>query len=134
MIFFLNEKNQSFRLISIYQSSNSSNRFVNGAGEGTWTTKSLNNQERIVLEYYVVYDFNDNIIAYCNDLDELSIFVNRRKKELKYRFKNKDIFYVQVPKILKIYKFNWGGRTSIFCMLFFIMKGECNKWESLKLH
>lgn len=86
------------------------------------------------MEYYVVYDFNDNIIAYCNDLDELSIFVNRRKKELKYRFKNKDIFYVQVPKILKIYKFNWGGRTSIFCMLFFIMKGECNKWESLKLH
>lgn len=58
------------------------------------------------MEYYVVYDFNDNIIAYCNDLDELSNFVNRRKKELKYRFKNKDIFYVQVPKILKIYKFN----------------------------
>ena len=58
------------------------------------------------MDYYVIYDINDNLIAYCNDLDELSIFINRRKRELKYRFKNKDICYVQVPKLLKIYKFN----------------------------
>lgn len=57
------------------------------------------------MEYYVIYDVNDNVIALCEDLDELSKFVNRRKKELKYRFKNKDIYYIEVPKILKIYKF-----------------------------
>lgn len=60
------------------------------------------------MEYYVIYDKNDNLIALCEDLDELSKFVNRRKKELKYRFKNKDIFYIQVPNLLKIYKFSWG--------------------------
>lgn len=58
------------------------------------------------MEYYVIYDKNDNLIALCEDLDELSKFVNRRKKELKYRFKNKDIFYIQVPNLLKIYKFS----------------------------
>ncbi len=58
------------------------------------------------MEYYVIYDNNDNLIALCEDLDELSKFVNRRKRELKYRFKNKDIFYIQVPNLLKIYKFN----------------------------
>ena len=60
------------------------------------------------MEYYVIYDVNDNIIALCEDLDELSKFVNRRKKELKYRLKNKNIYYIEVPKILKIYKFSWG--------------------------
>lgn len=58
------------------------------------------------MEYYVIYDINDNIIALCEDLDELSKFVNRRKKELKYRLKNKSIYYIEVPKILKIYKFS----------------------------
>jgi len=64
-----------------------------------------NNQERIILEYYVIYDKNDNLLAYCENLDELSKFVNRRKKELKYRFKDKNIFNIQVPVLLKIYKF-----------------------------
>lgn len=59
-----------------------------------------------LLEYFVIYDKNDNIIALCEDLDELSKFVNRRKKELKYRFKNKNLFYIQVPNLLKIYKFS----------------------------
>lgn len=59
------------------------------------------------MEYYVIYDKNDNLIAYCENLDELSKFVNRRKKELKYRFKNRDLFNVQVPNLLKIYKFSW---------------------------
>lgn len=57
------------------------------------------------MEYYVIYDKNDNIIALCENLDELSLFVNRRKKELKYRFKTKDIYYIEVPALLKIYKF-----------------------------
>lgn len=58
------------------------------------------------MDYYVVYDKDDNIIALCYDLDELSKFVNRRKKELKYRFKDRDMYYIQVPNLLKIYKFS----------------------------
>lgn len=58
------------------------------------------------MEYYVIYDKDDNLIAYCENIDELSNFVNRRKRELKYRFKDKNIFNIQVPHLLKIYKFN----------------------------
>lgn len=58
------------------------------------------------MEYYVIYDKNDNLIAYCENIEELSNFVNRRKRELKYRFKNKNVFNIQVPNLLKIYKFN----------------------------
>lgn len=58
------------------------------------------------MEYYVIYDKNDNVVALCEDLEELSIFVNRRKKELKYRFKNRKIYCIEVPVLLKIYKFN----------------------------
>lgn len=58
------------------------------------------------MDYYVVYDKDDNIIALCDDLDELSKFVNRRKKELKYRFKDRNMYYIQVPNLLKIYKFS----------------------------
>lgn len=63
------------------------------------------------MNYYVVYDKDDNIIALCDDLDELSKFVNRRKKELKYRFKDRDMYYIQVPNLLKIYKFSWGEKN-----------------------
>lgn len=58
------------------------------------------------MDYYVIYDKNDNLIAFCENLDELSEFVNRRKKELKYRLKNKNKYYIQVPNLLKIYKFS----------------------------
>lgn len=57
------------------------------------------------MEYYVIYDLNDSVISYCDNLDELSVFVNRRRRELKYRFKNKNIVYIQSPIVLKIYKF-----------------------------
>ena len=69
------------------------------------------------MEYYVVYDLNDSIVSYCDNLEELSIFVNRRKKELKYRFKYKDIVYIQSPIVLKIYRFlDWfmNYRSKIF--------------------
>ena len=59
----------------------------------------------MIMEYFVVYDLYDNILAYCDDYEELSKCVNRRKKELKYRFKNKDMLFVQLPFVLKIYKF-----------------------------
>lgn len=55
--------------------------------------------------YFVIYDLNDNIIAYIDDLVELSIFVNRPIRELRYRFKLKDTFQIQSPKVYNIYKF-----------------------------
>ena len=58
------------------------------------------------MEYYVIYDKDDNLVAYCENIEELSIFVNRRKKELKYRFKSTNIFNIQVPRLLRIYKYN----------------------------
>lgn len=58
------------------------------------------------MEYYVIYDKNDNVIAYCDNIDELSEFVNRSKKELKYRFKKTNLFKIQIPTLLKIYKFS----------------------------
>ena len=58
------------------------------------------------MEYYVIYDKNDNLVAYCENIDELAKFVNRRKRELKYRFKNKSLFNIEKPNIFRIYKFN----------------------------
>ncbi len=58
------------------------------------------------MEYYVIYDKNDNIVALCEDLEELSKFVNRRKKELKYRLKNANTYCIEIPILLKIYKFS----------------------------
>ena len=83
------------------------------------------------MEYYVIYDKDDNIIAYCEDIDELSKFVNRRKKELKYRFKNKNIFNIEVPNLLRIYKYNWGERdekTSFKILYYF-----CNYFNFFKI-
>ena len=40
-----------------------------------------------ILEYYVIYDLNDNVVAYIDTLDELATFTNLRKKQLKYKLK-----------------------------------------------
>ena len=58
------------------------------------------------MEYYVIYDKDDNLVAYCENIEELSNFVNRRKRELKYRFKDRNVFNIQVPTLFKIYKFS----------------------------
>ncbi len=58
------------------------------------------------MEYYVIYDLKDNVIAYINTLEELSIFTKLRKKQLKYKLKNKDfIYYTYENTYRKIYKF-----------------------------
>ena len=58
------------------------------------------------MEYYVIYDLKDNVIAYINTLEELSIFTKLRKKQLKYKLKNKDfIYYIYENTYRKIYKF-----------------------------
>ncbi len=55
--------------------------------------------------YFVIYDKNDNIIAYIDNIDDLALFVNRRKKQLKYKFKTRNCVYIQDKHLLKIYKF-----------------------------
>lgn len=73
------------------------------------------------MEYYVIYDKDDNLVAYCENIEELSNFVNRRKRELKYRFKDRNVFNIQVPTLFKIYKFSWGVVPRLFlCYLLFI--------------
>ncbi len=58
------------------------------------------------MEYYVIYDLEDNIITYINNLDELSLFTRLRKKQLKYKLKNKNfIYYTYGNTYRKIYKF-----------------------------
>lgn len=55
--------------------------------------------------YFVVYDYWDHIVAYIDDIDELSDFVNRRKRQLVYKFKTQDCVYIEGENILKVYKF-----------------------------
>lgn len=58
------------------------------------------------MEYYVIYDLLDNVVAYIDNLDELSKFTNIEKKKLKYRFKNRDFLnYIYDNSYRKIYKF-----------------------------
>ena len=89
------------------------------------------------MDYYIIYDKNDNLIAYCENLDELSEFVNRRKKELKYRLKNKNRYYIQIPNLLKIYKFSWKKLSEVvprfFVCYFNYKKGEC-EYEWSRIH
>lgn len=58
------------------------------------------------MEHFVIYDINDNIIAYIESFDELSSFTQLRKRQLKYKLKNKDfIYYIYDNSYRKIYKF-----------------------------
>ena len=57
------------------------------------------------MTYYVIYDKDDNIIAYADNLLELCSFVDRPIKYLRFHLKNKDLFCIEKPKLLKIYKF-----------------------------
>ena len=58
------------------------------------------------MEYYVIYDLNDNIIAYIDNLEELSSYTNFKKKYLKFRFKNRNYLnYIYDNSYRKIYKF-----------------------------
>lgn len=57
--------------------------------------------------YFVIYDFKDNLICYIDNLEELSNFTNLRKKHLKYKLKNKKfIYYIFEDTYRKIYKFS----------------------------
>ena len=70
------------------------------------------------MEYYVIYDLNDNVVAYIDTLDELATFTNLRKKQLKYKLKNKSfIYYIFEDTYRKIYAFCWRGHNLFFCVL-----------------
>ena len=56
--------------------------------------------------YYVIYDLDDNIVAYLDTIDELVDYTGLRKKQINYKFKFKDfLYYVSNNTYLKIYKF-----------------------------
>lgn len=60
------------------------------------------------MEYYVIYDLYDNIIAYCDNKIELSCFLNLRVKDINYKFKIAKLDYIISlldNKKVKIYKF-----------------------------
>lgn len=58
------------------------------------------------MDYYVVYDLNDNVIAYLETKVELSNFCGIRVKDINYRFKNKKFIPVYInSRIFKIYRF-----------------------------
>ena len=69
--------------------------------------------------YFVVYDYWNNIVAYIDDIDELSKFVNRRKRQLVYKFKTQDCVYIEDENILKVYKFCWGV-TPLFFVCYYL--------------
>lgn len=45
------------------------------------------------MEYFVIYDKNDNIITYCDTIQELISFTGIRKNNLRSRLKYKDYYY-----------------------------------------
>lgn len=45
------------------------------------------------MEYFVIYDKNDNIIAYCDNINELISYTGIRKNNLRSRLKTKDCYH-----------------------------------------
>lgn len=56
--------------------------------------------------YFVIYDLNDNIIAYLDSEDEVVEFTNIRKNNLRSRIKKGYCLYSYKNTYRKIYKFN----------------------------
>ena len=58
------------------------------------------------MDYYVIYDLQDNIVAYIDNLEELSSFTNLKKKYLKFHLKNREyLCYIYDNSYRKIYHF-----------------------------
>ncbi|MDD6277238.1 MAG: hypothetical protein PUA55_01530 [Mycoplasma sp.] len=61
------------------------------------------------MEYYVIYDLNDNIVAYCDTLKELSYYTGLRTFDINYKFKktlSDYILFDMSNNRYKIYKFS----------------------------
>ena len=74
------------------------------------------------MEYYIVYDLNDNIIAYCDNITELINFTGLRKSQVKYKFNKREFLYYRCnKKYLKIYRFFEEISQSLFlCATLFL--------------
>ena len=58
------------------------------------------------MEYFVIYDLNDNIVAYIDNKYELCNFTKVRLDGIGYRFKNRNFINVLLNnKIYKVYRF-----------------------------
>ena len=56
--------------------------------------------------YYVIYDLNDNLIAYIDSKKELSSFTGLRIGDINYKFKNNDYIVCSINhSLFKVYKF-----------------------------
>lgn len=65
--------------------------------------------ERFILtsndHYFMLYDYNDNIICYINNFEELKKFLPRyRKRDLLRRFKNSSLNYIDIIISNSFYK------------------------------
>ncbi len=61
------------------------------------------------MTYFLLYDFDDNIISYFNDIKEFSIKYNYEIKELNRKFKNSLFDYIILyldNHTYKLYKFS----------------------------
>lgn len=56
-------------------------------------------------EYFVIYDLNDNIIAYCDNFEELIKFTQIRKDNLYNRISKGYCYYRRNNCYKKIYRF-----------------------------
>lgn len=72
-------------------------------------------------DYYVIYDYRDNIICLCVGLKELAHCISRDVRRLRYQFKNKDViyyFYTDIKKnttMRRICKFTDNSDLDVFC-------------------
>lgn len=58
--------------------------------------------------YYVIYDLNDNIVAYIDSKIELSLFTGLRLGDINYKFKKSNNGFINCVvdhKFLKVYCF-----------------------------
>lgn len=55
--------------------------------------------------YYVIYDMNDNIIAYLDTEEEVIYFTSIRKDHLRDRIKKGFCYYRDDSEFKKIYRF-----------------------------
>jgi len=59
-----------------------------------------------ILEYYVIYDLNDNVVAYIETKQELSRYTGLRTFDITYKFKNKSFIECYINrKSYFVYKF-----------------------------
>ncbi len=80
------------------------------------------------MEYYIVYDLNDNIIAYCDNIEELVKFTELRKRYVLRQFqvlKRDFIRYQYNNTYYLIYYFKEELAKPLFlcATLFLYMKG-----------